>query len=301
MRPHPRHWVRRKVSPPAPKEGEAERRQAHPSIVHATPADVTVRGCFGRGSDPSGDRSPLGALPRRLPRKSMPWLSPGHASRETRWGGITSAEIRACSDAPRAPVIVPAGRCPEPPESGVTNSARRNRTRSVSRPSPVTSLRERDALAKSFGACGCQARHADGARRFSRKFLKDACFVRVADASRNSAPARRTNRKPHSLEKICKARFLGAHARRKSMRGRRRNAEPTRLRRAPSSGSHLRCSPTSPHTRERRALTTPCTRARPERCRPRLSRACHSFSSRRHFQPDREPSRCDRAKCRARQ
>jgi hypothetical protein len=29
---------------------------------------------------------------------------------------------------------------PEPPENGVTSSARRNRTRSVNRPSPVTSL-----------------------------------------------------------------------------------------------------------------------------------------------------------------
>jgi hypothetical protein len=230
----------------------------------------------------------------------MPRLSPGHASRETRCGGITSAEIRAYSDAPRAPVIVPAGRCPEPPGSGVTNPARRNRTRSVSRPSPVTSLRERDAVAKSFGACGCQARHADGARRFSRKFLKDACFVRVADASRNSAPARRTNRKPHSLEKIRKSRFLGAHARCKSVRGRRRNAEPTRLRRAPSPGSHLRCSPTSPHTQERRALTTPCTRARPARCRRRLSRACRSLSWRQHFRPDRGSSRYGPTRCHAR-
>jgi len=96
---------------------------------------------------------------------------------------------------------------PKPPGSGVTNSARRNRTRSVSRPSPVTSLRERDAVAKSFGACGCQACYADGARRLSRKFLKDARFVRIADASPTSTPARRTNRKPHSLEKIRKARF----------------------------------------------------------------------------------------------
>ena len=29
---------------------------------------------------------------------------------------------------------------PEPPENGVTRPARRNRTRSINRPSPVTSL-----------------------------------------------------------------------------------------------------------------------------------------------------------------
>jgi hypothetical protein len=40
---------------------------------------------------PSGDRSPLGAPPRRLPRKLMPWLSPGRASRETQCEGVTSA------------------------------------------------------------------------------------------------------------------------------------------------------------------------------------------------------------------
>jgi hypothetical protein len=44
------------------------------------------------------------------------------------------------SGAPRTPVVMPEGTMPEPPENGVTSSARRNRTRSVNRPSPVTSL-----------------------------------------------------------------------------------------------------------------------------------------------------------------
>ena len=44
------------------------------------------------------------------------------------------------SGAPRAPVVVPEGSMPEPPENGVTSPARRNRTRSINRPSPVTSL-----------------------------------------------------------------------------------------------------------------------------------------------------------------
>jgi len=45
------------------------------------------------------------------------------------------------SEAPRAPVIMPAGSMPGPPGSGVTSPARRNRTRSINRLSPVTSLR----------------------------------------------------------------------------------------------------------------------------------------------------------------
>src|SRR5208282_322384 len=67
----------------------------------------------------------------------MPWLSPGRASRETAGKGVTFAMARACSDAPRAPVIMPAGSMPKPPGSGVTSPARRNRTRPIARLSPV--------------------------------------------------------------------------------------------------------------------------------------------------------------------
>jgi hypothetical protein len=52
------------------KRREAERRQAHHPLAASS-------GC-GRAS--SGTRSPLGAPPRRLPRKLMPWLSPGRVS-----------------------------------------------------------------------------------------------------------------------------------------------------------------------------------------------------------------------------
>ena len=48
--------------------------------------------------------------------------------------------LRFCSrlsGAPRAPVVVPAGPMPGPPGSGVTSPARRNRTRSINRLSPV--------------------------------------------------------------------------------------------------------------------------------------------------------------------
>src|SRR5580700_3739482 len=54
-------------------------------------------------------RSPLGAPPRCLPRKLMPRLSPGRASCEREDAGVTHTIGRTHSDAPRAPVIVPAG------------------------------------------------------------------------------------------------------------------------------------------------------------------------------------------------
>jgi len=43
-----------------------------------------ISGC---GSGLSAARSPLGAPPRRLPRKSMPWLSPGRVSWDLRRAG----------------------------------------------------------------------------------------------------------------------------------------------------------------------------------------------------------------------
>jgi hypothetical protein len=89
-------------------------------------------------------RSPLGAPLRYLPRKSMPRLGPGRASCEREGTGVTRTTERSYSDAPRAPVIVPAGPMPRPPGSEITSPARRNRTRPVSRPSPVTSLHGRD-------------------------------------------------------------------------------------------------------------------------------------------------------------
>jgi hypothetical protein len=67
----------------------------------------------------------------------MPRLSPGRASCEREDAGVTHTIERTHSDAPRAPVIVPAGSMPRPPGSGVTNPARRNRTRPISRLSPV--------------------------------------------------------------------------------------------------------------------------------------------------------------------
>jgi hypothetical protein len=122
---------------------EAERRQAHRSCMSAPRSQTlppeNAPGAVARHTDKRcrlpalRARSPLGAPPRYLPRKLMPRLSPGRASCEREDAGVTHIIERTHSDAPRAPVIVPAGSMPGPPGSGVTNPARRNRTRSVSR------------------------------------------------------------------------------------------------------------------------------------------------------------------------
>jgi len=51
--------------------------------------------------------------------------------------GVTFAFGSRLSGAPRAPVVLPAGTMPGPPESGVTSPARSNRTRPIQRLSPV--------------------------------------------------------------------------------------------------------------------------------------------------------------------
>jgi hypothetical protein len=51
--------------------------------------------------------------------------------------GVTFAFGSRLSQAPGAPVVMPAETMPEPPGSGVTSPARRNRTRPIHRLSPV--------------------------------------------------------------------------------------------------------------------------------------------------------------------
>jgi hypothetical protein len=78
------------------RKREAERRQAHHPLAASC-------GC---GSGLSRDRSPLGAPPRRLPRKSMPWLSPGRVSCDLRNGGrldARTARERSYKPRPREP------------------------------------------------------------------------------------------------------------------------------------------------------------------------------------------------------
>lgn len=77
------------------KEREAERRQAHPAIGRALTQ---------HGSGLGGDRSPLGAPPRRSPGNLMPRLSPGRASRDRgrrRYLRLSTALKRSTSRAGR--------------------------------------------------------------------------------------------------------------------------------------------------------------------------------------------------------
>ena len=108
--------------------------QAPPTKGGGAPTDAPSIGRIsGCGSGLIGDRSPLGAPPRRLPRKLMPWLSPGRVSWDLRAAGVSRRALSQSSEAPRRPVIMPADAMPGPPGSGVTSPARRNRTRSTSR------------------------------------------------------------------------------------------------------------------------------------------------------------------------
>jgi hypothetical protein len=148
----------------------AERRK--PSIVRTVPPIGR-----GRGSDPSGDRSPSGAPLRRLPRRANARTQPRpRFTRNTMRRCYLRLESRL-SEAPRAPVIVPGGTMPRPPGSGVTSPARRNRTRSVNWLSPVDvpdvseTARLWSSRRQSQRLCICAD---ESGRSASRDFLKRA-------------------------------------------------------------------------------------------------------------------------------
>jgi hypothetical protein len=121
----------RKVPPT--KAREAERRMAHPVPVAAPDERAQQR------SD-KRDRSPFGAPLRSCAEDSSPQLGPGRASWNHRiqTGGPSPAPVQR---APRGPP--PGGGRDDAQaacEQKVTNSARKNRTRSVSRRLRLTSL-----------------------------------------------------------------------------------------------------------------------------------------------------------------
>jgi len=95
-------------------------------------------GC-GSGADrsPLASRRSTAALARQLNATAQP------RPRFTRARGRRCYPRRhsRLSEAPRAPVVMPAGSMPGPPGSGVTSPARRNRTRPIARLSPVDALR----------------------------------------------------------------------------------------------------------------------------------------------------------------
>jgi hypothetical protein len=112
MRARGLQTTKRILSPLARKRG-SERREAHPTNVRATPADVAACQCAGRISAPKvGARSPSGAPLRHLPRLLPLGSAPGRASWNYRvqTGGPSPAPVQR---APRGPVVVPAGTMPE--------------------------------------------------------------------------------------------------------------------------------------------------------------------------------------------
>ncbi len=96
----------------------------------------------GRGSGPMSGAARLPALrPRRLPERPNAPTQPRPRFARGVDAGVTRIIRSRLSGAPRAPVVVPEGSMPGPPEDGVTSPVRRNRTRSIVRLSPATSLR----------------------------------------------------------------------------------------------------------------------------------------------------------------
>ena len=111
------------------QRGEARRKKAR-AIQCPFPCPFALR-CRragrGIGSARYGARSPSGASPRRLPERANAPAQP--RPRFPRAGGRGRYPRRhsRLSEAPRTPVIMPAGTIPGPPGSGVTNPARGNR------------------------------------------------------------------------------------------------------------------------------------------------------------------------------
>ena len=103
-----------------------------------------------RGSGSCGSRSPSGASRRRLPERANAPAQPRPCFTRSRGCRRYPHRQSRLSQTPGAPVVMPAGiavctdaNCvhlfamPEPPGSGVTSPARRNRTRPIQRLSPV--------------------------------------------------------------------------------------------------------------------------------------------------------------------
>jgi hypothetical protein len=132
------------------KEREAERRKAHqpcpaPSLLfpprvaregwEGARARATEQVCTKRAQTVCFGRARLSALTlaalARTSERSSSAQAVLHATDKQR--GRYPRRRSRLSGAPRAPVVMPAGAIPEPPGSGVTSPARRNRTRSVVR------------------------------------------------------------------------------------------------------------------------------------------------------------------------
>jgi len=119
----------------ANKEG-VERRKTHPAMAAPSFPSLSLRKVSGGGS--AAILAGIARLPAlhggACPDERTSGLSPGRASREIKETRRRYPRRHSrLSGAPRTPIVMPEGTMPGPPGSGVTNPARGNRTRSVSR------------------------------------------------------------------------------------------------------------------------------------------------------------------------
>jgi hypothetical protein len=115
-------------SPPAYKgRRSAERRM--PTTVRAAQTSLPTAQLIGRtDARQFGARPPSGASPRLLPKRASALAQPRPRFAPTSGCGRYPHHQWRLSEAPRAPVVMPAGSMPGPPECGVHGSARRHRT-----------------------------------------------------------------------------------------------------------------------------------------------------------------------------
>jgi hypothetical protein len=123
------HQARKKFAALPHRTREAERRKASALHQQTLPPADAGRGS-GRNRRPLAFRRFATVLARASERSSSA-QAVLHAIDKQR-GRYPRRQSRL-SGAPRAPVVVPAGTKPGPPENGVTSPVRRNRTRSVVR------------------------------------------------------------------------------------------------------------------------------------------------------------------------
>jgi len=132
-----------------PQARGAERRQARSQQPRHAPGRCRLNALRARRAPrpirlpepPACGRARLSALHRGFPRAALGCarFGPGRASREREERALPDHRARL-SQAPDTPTVVSAGSLPGPPGSGVTSPARRNRSRPISRLSPVTPL-----------------------------------------------------------------------------------------------------------------------------------------------------------------
>jgi hypothetical protein len=143
---HHHHAIPKRFAPGKKGRRSAERR--NPTIGRAASTSVAAHRCPGAAARPylllprlrgrvrEGARPPSGASPRLSPKRASACAQPRPRFTRTSGCGRYPHHQSRLSEAPRTPVIMPAGTMPGPPGSGSHSSARGHRTRSDFRKCP---------------------------------------------------------------------------------------------------------------------------------------------------------------------